>query len=169
MSLRAKKVDRVIVPGGCNKYIKRPGVSWNPPFKASCTKKYDEWLSTTGIHEETAAGNLRVPPRRTILQWIIDAWAELSVDIIKKSFIRCVLNLPIDGSQDDSIRCLQDGQPCCSGSEILRLQLDILDEPDTNPFQFEFSSSDIDEASPPTMIGLLLDSGNDEDIDIGIL
>ena len=78
-----------------------------------------------------------MPPRRTILQWIIDAWAELSVDIIKKSFISCALNLPIDGSQDDSIHCQKDGQPCSSGIEILRLQLNILDETDTNIMSLE--------------------------------
>ena len=102
-----------------------------------------------------------MPPRRAILQSIIDAWTELSVDIIKKSFISCALNLPIDGSQDDSIHCLKVGQPCSSGREILQSQLDILDEPETNPFQFEFTSCDIVEASPPTMVGLLLDSDND--------
>ena len=63
-SLKAKKVDRVIVPGGCTKYIQVPDVSWNKPFKASCTEKYDEWLGTVRIHKETAAGNLKVPPRR---------------------------------------------------------------------------------------------------------
>ena len=28
-SLKAKKVDHVIVPGGCTKYIQAPDVSWN--------------------------------------------------------------------------------------------------------------------------------------------
>ena len=41
-SLKARKVDRVIVPGGFTKYIQAPSVSWNKPFKASCTEKYDE-------------------------------------------------------------------------------------------------------------------------------
>ena len=98
-SLKAKKEDRVIVPGGCTKYIQAPDVSWNKPFKASCTEKYDEWLGTIGIHKETAAGNLKAPPRRKILQWIIDTWAELSTDIIKKSFTCCALNVPTDMSQ----------------------------------------------------------------------
>ena len=51
-SLKAKKVDCVIVPGGCTKYIQVPDVSWNKPFKSSCTEKYDEGLGTIGIHEE---------------------------------------------------------------------------------------------------------------------
>ena len=61
--LKSKKVDHVILPGGCTKYIQAPNGSWNKPFKAACTKKYDEWLGTVGIHKETAAGNSRAAPR----------------------------------------------------------------------------------------------------------
>ena len=85
-SLKSKRIDPVIVPGGCTKYIQAPDICWNKPFKASCTEKYDEWLGTVGIHEETPAGNLKTPPRRAILQWILDAWAELPTDVIKNSF-----------------------------------------------------------------------------------
>ena len=53
-----------------------PG-SWNKSFKAACTEKYDGWLSTVEIHEETAVGNLRAPPGRTILQRTLDFSAEL--------------------------------------------------------------------------------------------
>ena len=56
-SLKSKKTDSVIVPGGCPKYIHAPDVSWNMPFTSSCTEKYDEWLGTVGINEETASGN----------------------------------------------------------------------------------------------------------------
>ena len=62
-SLQGKKIDTVLVPGGCTKYIQAPDVSWNKPFKAYCTEKYDEWLEAEGIHQETDGGNLK-PPRR---------------------------------------------------------------------------------------------------------
>lgn len=39
-SLNFKKVHRVIVLGGCTKCIQAPDVSWNKPFKATCTEKY---------------------------------------------------------------------------------------------------------------------------------
>lgn len=80
-SLKSNKIDRVIVPVGCTKYIQAPDVSWNKPFEASRTEKYDEWLATVGIHEETAAGNLKAPPSKTILQWILDSWAELPTNV----------------------------------------------------------------------------------------
>ena len=122
------------------------------------------------MHEETAAGNLKAPPRRTVLQWIIDAWAELPTDVIKKSFTCCALNLPVDASQDDSIHCLKEGQPCCTGREMLRSQLDILDEPDSNSFQCdEFTSSDVEEAYPAMVTMQQLDSDHEEDSNIDIL
>ena len=118
-----------------------------------------------GIHEETAAGNLKAPPRKTILQWILDAWSQLPTELIKKSFTSCALNLPVDGSQDDTIHCLKEGQPCSSGRAMLRSQLDILNEPDTNPFS-DCTSSDVEEAYPPTL--LVLDSDHEGDSDIEI-
>lgn len=51
--LRLSKVDPVIIPGGCTKYIQAPDVSWNKPFKQNITGKYDEWMAK-GIHEYTA-------------------------------------------------------------------------------------------------------------------
>ena len=153
------------MPGRCTKYIQAPDLCWNKPFKAACTEKYDEWLGSVGIHEETAAGNLKAPPRKTILQWILDAWSQLPTELIKKSFTSCALNLPVDGSQDDTIHCLKEGQPCSSGRAMLRSQLDILNEPDTNPFS-ECTSSDVEEAYPPTL--LVLDSDHEGDSDIEI-
>ena len=70
-------MDRVVIPGGCTKYTQAPDVSWNKPFKSSRTEKYDHWLGSVGIQEETASGNLKALLRRAILQWILDSWAEL--------------------------------------------------------------------------------------------
>ena len=86
---------------GCTKYIQAPDVSWNNSFKAVCSENYDEYLGTVGIHKETAAGNLRAPPRRAILQWILDALAELPTEVIKDSFRSCALNLSVYGSCGD--------------------------------------------------------------------
>ena len=44
MSLNTKKIDVVIVPGGCTKYIQAPDVSWNKTFKAHFTERYDDLL-----------------------------------------------------------------------------------------------------------------------------
>ena len=148
-SLKSKKVDRVIVPGGCTKYIKAPDVSWNKPFNA------------VGIHEETAAGNFRAPPRRAILLWIIDAWAELPTEVVKDSFQICPLNPPVEGSCDDVIHCFKDGQPCSTRKAMLRSRLEILSEP-ANAISFDTTDSDVEEALD------VLDSDQEGDSDIEV-
>ena len=61
--------------------------------------------------------------------------------------------------QVNSINCLKEGQPCTTGREMLRPQLDILDEHDTNPFQCnEFTFSDVEEAYPTMVTMQQLDS-----------
>ena len=53
---------------------------------------------------------------------------------------------------------------------MLRTQLDILDEPNTNPFQCnEFMPSDVEEAYPTMVTMQQLDSDHEEDSDIDIL
>ena len=53
---------------------------------------------------------------------------------------------------------------------MLRAQLDILDEPDSNSFQCdEFTSSDVEEEYPAMVTMQQLDSDHEEDSDIDIL
>ena len=162
-SLNTKKIDVVIVPGGCPKYIQAPDVSWNKTFKAHYTEKYDDWLAAEGIHKETEAGNLKAPPRRSIVKWILDASSALSSEMIKNSFMHCGLNLPADGSLDDRIHCFKGKQPCAQGRELLRSQLSIIDENHLDPFQA--TESDVKEEYEPCQL-LDPDEEGDEDIDI---
>ena len=55
--------------------------------------KYDKWLAEEGINHETPSGNLKPPLRPTIVKWTLEAWCELTPDLIKKSFKACALNL----------------------------------------------------------------------------
>ena len=73
-SLKAKKINTVLASNSCTKYIQAPDVRWNKPFKAICTEKYNEWLKTVGVHQETDAGNLKPPPHSTVVNWILDLW-----------------------------------------------------------------------------------------------
>ena len=66
--------------------------------------------------------------------------------------------MDVDRSKDDTIHCLKERQPCSSGRAMLRSQLEILSEPDTNPF--ECTSCDVWEAYPTSQ---LLDSDHEED------
>ena len=55
-SLKAKKIDTILISGGCTKYIQAPGVNWDKLFKAICTEKYHEPLEAVRIHQETDLG-----------------------------------------------------------------------------------------------------------------
>ena len=60
-----------------------------------------------GEHTFTAARNMRAPPWREIVQWILEAWNDLDKDIIVNSFKSCALTLAVDGSEDELIHCLK--------------------------------------------------------------
>ena len=158
-SLHSKKIDTTIVPGGCTKYTQASDVSWNKPFKALVTEKYDQWLAEVGINRETEAGNLKPPPRRTIVNWILETWDELSPEMIRKSFKVCALNLKTDGSEYEEIHCFKEKQPCHAGKNILS----ILVEKDENPFVI--GQEDID-MEAPIFMSIDSDQEGDDDIDI---
>ena len=115
--LAQAKIDLVIVPGGCTKYIQAPDVAWNKPFKAKVTEKYDAWM-TDGAHSFTAAGNMSGPPRCEIVKWVLEAWDSLDRELVIRSFRSCALTVAPDGSVDDQIHCLKEGQPCHAWDKI---------------------------------------------------
>lgn len=49
-SLKTKKSGTVPIPGGCLRYIHALDVSWNEPFNAIGTEKYNVCLEIAGIH-----------------------------------------------------------------------------------------------------------------------
>ena len=108
-------------------------------------KLYDQWLSED-VHQFTEGGNMKPPSRKGIIEWVLDAWSQLSKANILKLFKCCNLNLTNDGTEDDFIHCLKMRQPCKAERQNLKSQLSILvDESDAvNPF---ISSSDEEDAN----------------------
>jgi hypothetical protein len=166
--LKSAKIDQAMIPGGCTKFIQAPDVSWNKPFKASCTEKYDQWLAEEGIHNETAENNLKAPPRKRVVQWILDSWDSLPAEIVKRSFKACALNINVDGSEDYVIHCFKENQPCAAGREMLKSQMEVSRdlEDETNPFlSIEVTDSDKEEAANEAFI-IDDDNSDDELVDI---
>ena len=118
--LTKSKVDVVVVPGRCIKYIQLPDVSWNKPLKEHITRKYNEWIAES-THEYTAQGNMKAPLRRKIVECILEAWQELDSYMISSSLRSCGICLAVDGGQDELIHCFKEGQPCHDGAERLRV------------------------------------------------
>ena len=83
-SLTSSNIDQAIIPGGCMKFIQAPDVSWDKPFKAMCTERFDNWLADKEIQNENEEGNLKEPPRKQILEWILESWKPMPTKIIKR-------------------------------------------------------------------------------------
>ena len=129
----------------------------------------DQWLAEEGIHNETAEGNLKTPPCKRSVQWIMESWASLPAEVIKQSFKSCRLNINVDGSEDDAIHCFKESQPRVAGREMLKSQMEVLKdlEDETNPFLSLISPTDsnIEEAGNEIFV-LDEDESEDELIDV---
>ena len=55
------------------------------------TELYNKWLAN-GMQEYTEQVNLKPPPRKLIVEWIMDTWNKLGKDIIEKLFKAYVFN-----------------------------------------------------------------------------
>lgn len=69
----------------------------------------------------TAAGNIRAPARREIVQWILAAWDGLDKTMIVNSFKSSTLTVAVDGSEDGHINCFKENQPCRAGLQRLKV------------------------------------------------
>ena len=128
-------------------------MAWNKPFKAKVTEKYDAWMAE-GAHSFTAAGNMRGPPRPEIVKWVLEAWETLDRELI-------VIVDP-DGSEDDQIHCLKEGQPCHTGQDRLAsIQQALTASCATDPFA-DVTLSDVEEAAPESSLIEL----SDDDIEV---
>ena len=54
------------------------------------------------------------------LKWIVDAWDQLSKDLIIKSFKGCELTNNLNGSEDCKIHCFRSDGPIQTGQELLK-------------------------------------------------
>ena len=160
--VKENNTNMVVVLGGYTKYIQAPDVCWNAPFKELVTERYDEWMAE-GSQEYTAQGNLQASSQRKIIEWILEAWKNVRIDVIKSSFKSCALNIAIDGSEDELIHCFKENQPCSAGLQRLKVMANTIDDEREDPF-VSLSDSDVEQEAIKN--GLDSDDQNDEIIDI---
>ena len=98
------------------------------------------------------------------MQWILDAWGNLSKELIMKSFKCCALNLSLDGSEDALIHCFKENSTCSSGAKKLKEALQSLHDEysEENPFAKATDSCVKDTCQPFH----LLDIDEEDDIDV---
>ena len=56
-----------------------------------------------GQYNYTKGGNLKKPKHDVICKWILEAWNEIPIDMVKKSFKKCGISNALDGTEDDLI------------------------------------------------------------------
>ena len=99
-------------------------------------------------HSFTPAGNIRAPPRREIVKWILAAWDGLDKTMIINSFKSCGLTVVVDGSEEGHIHCFKEKQPCHAGLEWLKVvQRAMSNSCDKDPFD-GITELDVEDAAP---------------------
>ena len=73
-----------------------------------------------GEKSYTKSGNMQAPSMEVYLKWIIDAWDQLSKDLIIKLFKGCRLANNLDGSEDCKIHCFRSDDPIQTGQELFK-------------------------------------------------
>ena len=119
------------------------------------TEKYDAWTAERS-QEFMAQGNMKAPPRRVIVEWVLETWNSLRKDVIKSSFKSCGLNISVDGSEDHLIHCFKDDLTCSMGAECLKVMASTIEDDREDPFSL-LEDSDVEEAA------LVLDSDDETD------
>ena len=71
---------------------------------------------------------MKAPPRRKIVEWILEAWENLSKNLITRSFNTCTLNLATDGSEDEFIYCFKKEGACPNIADRLKEALQVLSD-----------------------------------------
>ena len=61
------------------------------------------------MHQFAAGENMKPLPRRKFVELVLEYWAALSEDLIKKSFKNCGLNLLVEGGEDELIHRFKEG------------------------------------------------------------
>jgi len=79
------------IPPGCTGLLQPLDTHINKSYKDYMRKLFDKWFADRGSKEEnrTKAGNLRAPSADLVIEWALEAWENISEDLIEKSFKHC--------------------------------------------------------------------------------
>ena len=105
---------------------------------------------------------MKAPPRRIIVQWILDAWGNLSRELIMKSCKWCALNLSLDGSKDALIHCFKKNSACSSGAKKLKEALQSLHDEYSEENPFAEATDSVDEDACPACSSADIDEEADD-------
>ena len=92
-----------VIPGGLTKELQPLDIGVNRAFKARLRAAWEKWM-TEGENTFTKTGRQRRVTYATICQWIVDAWAAISVTTVVRAFRKAgiITELPDNSSDTDS-------------------------------------------------------------------
>ena len=100
--LNWRKIDVAVIPGGLTPVLQPPDKCFNKPFKDNVRRKYLAWMISSPF-DYTPAGKKKAPSRNLVLQWIHEAWREIPVEMVAKSFKTCGISNSLDGTENDEL------------------------------------------------------------------
>ena len=98
--LSQQNTRQAVIPGGCTSLLQPLDVSLNKPFKNGIRKRWTEWM-LNGEKSFTKGGAMKKAELSVVATWVKEAWEEISVAIVIKSFKKCSISNSMDGSEDD--------------------------------------------------------------------
>ena len=100
--LNRRKIDVAVIPGGLTPVLQPLDRCLNKPFKDNVRRKYLAWM-ISGPFDYTPAGKKKAPSRNLVLRWVHEAWREIPVEMVAKSFKTCGISNSLDGTEDDEL------------------------------------------------------------------
>ena len=58
----------------------------------------------SGPFDYTPAGKKKAPSGNLVLRWVHEAWREIPVEMVAKSFKTCGISNSLDGTKDDELQ-----------------------------------------------------------------
>ena len=103
-TLQAINTTPIYVPAGTTGLIQPLDVCFNGPFKAAIKQQADDHIHSN--LDKYIQGTIPASERRILFtKWVGSAWEQISRnhDMVKRSFHKCGISVPIDGSKDTDI------------------------------------------------------------------
>ena len=93
--------ELAIIPGGLTKELQPLDIGVNRAFKVKLRAAWEQWM-TEGEHTFTKTGRQRRATYATICQWIVDAWAKISVSTVVRAFTKAGIITELTGNSNDT-------------------------------------------------------------------
>ena len=100
--LNRRKIYVAVIPGGLTPVLQPLDRCLNKPFKDNVRRKYLAWMISSPF-DYTPAGKKKAPSRNLVLRWVHEAWREIPVEMVAKSFKTCGISNSLDGTEDDEL------------------------------------------------------------------